>query len=45
MFKYDGLWISAELFSHFLARIVIKLRGYFINKLSSFLSFDIQVLY
>ena len=45
MFKYDGLWISAELFCRFLARMVIKLRGYFINKLFSYLEFDIQVLY
>ena len=45
MFKYDGLWISAELFSRFLAWKLIKLRGYFINKLFPCLPFDIQVLY
>lgn len=44
MFKYDGLWISVELFCRFLAKMVIKLRCYIINKLFSFLLFDIQAL-
>ena len=39
------MWISAELFSHFLARMVIKLWCQFINKLCFLFLFDIQALY
>lgn len=40
-----GCGLVQNFFSHFLARMVIKLRCNFINKLFSYLPFDIQVLY